>query len=82
MPLKFKRIDWLIYIEISSELFPSLSFSFYPKLLLIIIEMTKRKELKGLRVLFEYSDPTPCRTTTIVVILLVLAAVLKFLFLT
>lgn len=44
--------------------------------------MKQRKESKGLRVLFEYSDPAPGRTTTIVVILLVLAAVLKFLFIT
>ena len=44
--------------------------------------MAKRKESKGLRVLFEYSDPTPGRTTTIVVILLVLAAVMKILFIT
>lgn len=44
--------------------------------------MTKRKDNRGLRVLFEYSDPAPGKTTTIVVILLVLAAVLKILFIT
>lgn len=44
--------------------------------------MKTRKDNRGLRVLFEYTDPTPGRTTTIVVILLVLAAALKVLFIT
>ena len=42
--------------------------------------MIKRKDKRGLRVLFEYSDPAPGITTTIIVILLVLATVLKILF--